>query len=86
MSAKELSEECDVSQSTIYRRIEEMQAHDLLVERTQLKSDGSHYSVYKANINHIDIEIDNGIIEVRMHIKEDAAKRFSRIWNNIRGN
>lgn len=85
-SARELSEECDVALSTIYRRVEEMVASDLLVERAQIESDGSHHSVYQANIDHLDIDSDDGTIEVNIHVREDAAQRFSRIWSDIREN
>lgn len=84
LSAKELSEECDVALSTIYRRVEDMVDHDLLVERTQIEADGSHHSVYEANVDHLDIDIEDGIIDIKMHVLEDAAQRFSRIWNTIR--
>ncbi|WP_435074956.1 helix-turn-helix domain-containing protein [Halorubrum sp. HHNYT27] len=84
LSAKELSDECDVAPSTIYRRAEEMVACDLLVERTQIESDGSHHSVFAANIDHLDIDVDDGTIDVDVHIREDAAQRFSRIWSDIR--
>lgn len=83
-SAKELSEECDVALSTIYRRVEEMVASDLLVKRTRIESDGSHHSVYEANIDHLDVDIDEGTIDVSVHVREDAAQRFSRIWQDIR--
>ncbi len=84
MSAKELSDECDVALSTIYRRVEQMVAHDLLIERTQIESDGSHHSVYDANVDHLDVDIDEGTIDVSVHVREDAAQRFSRIWSDIR--
>lgn len=84
LSAKELSEECNVARSTIYRRVEEMIDRDLLVERTQLTADGSHHSVYEANITHLDVGIEDGDIEVGVHLREDAAQRFSRIWREIR--
>lgn len=84
LSAKELSEECGVAPSTIYRRVEDMVAHDLLVERTQIEADGSHHSVYEANVDHLDIDIEDGTIDIRMHVREDAAQRFSRIWSDIR--
>jgi len=84
MSAKELSEECDVAVSTIYRRVDVMIEYDLLFERTQIEADGSHHSVYEANIDHLDIDIEDGTIEVSVHVREDAAQRFSRIWSDIR--
>jgi predicted transcriptional regulator len=84
LSAKELSEECDVAVSTIYRRVEDMVATDLLVERTRIEADGSHHSVYEANIEHLGVDVDDGTIDVEMHVREDAAERFSRIWSDIR--
>lgn len=84
MSAKDLSETCDVALSTIYRRVEDMIDSDLLVERTQIEADGSHHSVYEANVDHVDIDIDDGTIDVSVHVREDAAERFSRIWSDIR--
>lgn len=84
LSAKELSEECDVDVSTIYRRVENMVERDLLVERTRIEPDGSHHSVYEADIDHLGVDIDDGRIEVTVHVREDAAQRFSRIWSDIR--
>lgn len=84
LSAKELSEECDVALSTIYRRVEDMVANDLLVEQTQIETDGSHHSVYEANVDHVDVDIENGTIDIKMDVREDAAQRFSRIWGDIR--
>lgn len=84
LSVKELSEECDVALSTIYRRVEEMVAENLLVERTRIEPDGSHHSVYEANIDHLGIDIEGGTIDVSVHVREDAAQRFSRIWSDIR--
>ena len=84
LSAKELSEECDVALSTIYRQVEDMIAADLLVEQTQLESDGSHHSIYEANVDHLNVDIADGTIDVSVHVREDAAHRFSRIWSDIR--
>lgn len=84
LSGKELSEKCDVALSTIYRRVEEMVAANLLVERSRIEFDGSHHSIYEANIDSLDVDINDGTIDVRMHVREDAAQRFSRIWSDIR--
>lgn len=84
LSAKELSEECGVALSTIYRRADEMVEHDLLVERTRIEADGSHHAVYEANVDLVAVEIEDGSIGVRVSVREDAAERFSRIWSDIR--
>ena len=84
MSAKELSEACDSAKSTVYRRIDDLVALGLLAEKTELEADGSHHSVYEANIDHLDVDIYDGTIDVSVHVREDAAQRFSRIWSDIR--
>jgi predicted transcriptional regulator len=84
MSAKELAAECDVDPSTIYRRVDLMTDRDLLTERTHIEADGSHHSVYELNIEHVDVDITAGRIDVGIEIREDAAKRFSRIWDDLR--
>lgn len=84
LSASELSERSDVAVSTIYRRVEDMLAHDLLVEGTRIEADGSHHSVYRANVDRVDVAVADGHIDVKLHVREDAARRFSRLWSDIR--
>lgn len=84
MSAKELSEELNADVSTIYRRVDDMLEYDLVVERTQIVEDGSHHSVYHANVNHVDIDIDDGEFTVNIEVRESPADRFTRIWDDIR--
>jgi DNA-binding transcriptional ArsR family regulator len=84
MSASQLADECDVAPSTIYRRVDVMTDRELLTERTHIEADGSHHSVYELNVEHVDVDISDGRIDVGIEIREDAAKRFSRIWNDMR--
>lgn len=84
MSAKELSKELDADVSTIYRRVDNMIEYELLVERTKIVEDGSHHSVYDANVNHVDIDIDDGEFIVDIEVSESAAERFTSIWGDIR--
>ncbi|MFB6106755.1 MAG: ArsR/SmtB family transcription factor [Halobacteriaceae archaeon] len=85
MSAKQLSTALDADVSTIYRHVNELVERDILVERTQIVSDGSHHSLYEANVDHVEIDIDAGEISVELHVRESPAQRFTRIWDDIRG-
>lgn len=84
MSVKKLSEELGADVSTIYRRVDEMLEYELLIERTRFVEDGSHHSVYDANVNHVDVEIEDGEFTVDIEVRESPAKRFTRIWDDIR--
>ncbi|MFB6295908.1 MAG: ArsR/SmtB family transcription factor [Halobacteriales archaeon] len=83
-SASQLSDELDAAPSTIYDRTERMVSHRLLVERTRIMDDGSHHSVYEANVDHLDIDIEDGALSVSVRTRESAAERFTTIWNDIR--
>lgn len=83
-SAKQLGDELDVAPSTVYDRTERMVAHDLLVERTRIVEDGSHHSVYQGNVDHLDIDIDDGELVVGVQTRETPAERFTAIWEDIR--
>jgi len=99
MSAKVLSDVCDASLSTIYRRVDALQEQDLIAERTEPDPDGHHYTVYEASVSHVGIELDDGDLNVVVSNDEnenhaededknedgDAVDQFTRTWTGIRG-
>lgn len=85
MSAPELSEACDASVSTIYRRIERLQEYELLEEHLQLDRDGHHYNTYTARLERIDIELENGEFKIELGYREaSAADRFTDLFEGLR--
>ncbi|MFB6146371.1 MAG: transcriptional regulator [Halobacteriaceae archaeon] len=83
-SARALSDELDAARSTIYRRTEDMLEHDLLIERTEIEADGSHHSIYEANVDHLDVDLDEGEFAVSVETRETPADRFTTMWTDIR--
>lgn len=85
MSALELSEACDASVSTIYRRIERLQEYDLLDEHLQLDRGGHHYNTYTARLERIEIELVEGEFELSVTYREaNAADRFTDLFEGFR--
>lgn len=84
MSARELADTCDASLPTIYRRVDDLVAQGLVVEETELDPAGNHYTTYAAAVEHIDIDIENGEIDVTITQQSDVADRFTRVWEDIR--
>lgn len=84
-SAKELSEECDASLPTIYRRAERLIDCGLLEERTELRNDGHHYSVYRAQIKRITIELEDDELKLGIEKQQSGnmADRFTEMWDEI---
>lgn len=80
MSATTLSERCDVSEPTVYRRLDDLRACDLLVERTQLDAEGGHHrTVYSTNLDRITVEVRDGRLHLRIDRREDMADRFTQL-------
>lgn len=84
LSAKELSQRCDMSVSTVYRRAEALMDEGLLAERTHIDRDGHHHSEYEATVDHLDVDIEDGALTVELERSEDAVDRFTRVWEDIR--
>lgn len=84
MSAKRLSEACEASLPTIYRRIDRLIACELLVKRTEFHEEGRHYGVYEAKLQRLTVDLTDGEFEVGLETTEDAADRFTRLWEGVR--
>ena len=86
MSARTLSERYEMSLPTVYRRVERLQEFDFLIEGTEIDTSGGHHrSVYEANLEHIDIDLEDGDLGIRIRLQEDATDRFTRMWREMRG-
>lgn len=79
MSAETLSDRCDVSPSTIYRRIEDLRELDLVAAQTRPDQQGHHYEVYTATLDRIVIETTDEGFEVDISREESMAGRFARL-------
>lgn len=80
MTARTLSEHCDASRPTVYRRLDDLRECGLLVERTKVDpSDGHHRTVYATNLRRLTVDVDDGTLTVTVERREDLADRFTRL-------
>lgn len=75
----------DVSETTVYRRLETLKEHGLVHESIRVEKDGNHRRVYRATIKHVEVDITNEEVTARVEWEEDAADRFTRLWEGLRG-
>ena len=92
MSAQQLADECGMSKPTVYRRVERLQAHELLDERTKIRTSNNHYSVYTATLSEFSLELDTGSFESTVtradesfpgERENDTADRFKKMWEGL---
>lgn len=78
MSANALSEQCGVSEPTIYRRLEQMRDCDLVEEQTKVDTAGGHHrKVYAPRLERVEIELDGGTLTLEIRRQQNAADRFT---------
>lgn len=88
MSANTLSERCDASVTTIYRRIDRLQNCGLIEEQLRPQPDGNHYRVYATTLARVDVSFEDGNRRVELEhreapLEEDVADRFTRMWREL---
>ena len=82
-SAKDLSEECDLSLPTVYRRIEMLTQYDLVSDQTLVADDGNHYKVYESNFESTVISLEDDEYKVRIYREENLPDRFGQLWDEL---
>jgi predicted transcriptional regulator len=83
MSARQLATDLDASRSTIYRRIEQLEALGLLVESTEIDADGHHRGCYEARLDRITVELEEDGFSVNVALSEHPADRFTDVWEGL---
>lgn len=93
MSAQQLAEQYDMSEATVYRRVDRLQEQGLLKEQNVPRTSGNHYSVYVATLSEVSVELDDGSFETDVERsapetfpgqdETDPADRFTRMWENL---
>lgn len=81
LSANELSEQCELSTSSIYRRLDRLTAADLVSEQTRPRSDGHHETVYVSRLDRFELTIRDG--ELNWGIdrdSDDVSDQLTRLW------
>ena len=83
MSARELADICDRSLATIYRRVQAMEAYDLLSKEPTVDPDGTQYNEYESDLNEITISVKEGELTVDIDIERGTVDRFAELIEDL---
>lgn len=86
MAAKEISEACDIPQSTTYRKLDLLSEASLVDERTEIREDGRHTTRYVADFEEIQVSLDeDGSLDLSIDRTESTPEeRLSALWSEVR--
>ncbi|MFW5918721.1 MAG: helix-turn-helix domain-containing protein [Halanaeroarchaeum sp.] len=86
MTAKEISQGCDMPLSTTYRKLDLLTEASLLSERTVIQSDGHHTTQYEIAFERVEIELDDDhdITVAIQRTPESTDERLETLWAEVR--
>lgn len=83
--AKAVAEDCDLPQTSTYRKLQQLSDASLVQERTKIREDGHHATVYVRNCSGVFVAVDGdepfGVRIVRD--RESPDERLARLWTRI---
>lgn len=78
-SALELSKECGIPVTTVYRRLEEMLQDGLIVAvKYSRNKDGKWFELYRSLLKQINITAEKGILIVEVRTDDDLPEKFAQ--------
>lgn len=83
VAADDLAGQLDVSEPTIYRRVNTLLEYDLLRVRQVIDGDGHHYKTYETTLKRAAFEIENGGYNIDLEIRQSLADRFDAFWSDL---
>jgi DNA-binding transcriptional ArsR family regulator len=88
MTATELSEACDIPQSTMYRKLDHLTEASLVTESTQIREGGQHTTRYERDFEEIAVRLSEEhtlTTEIDRPVRESTAdQRLEELWAQIR--
>lgn len=86
MTATELSDHCEMSLSTVYRRTDALEECGLLDTRTEIDRHGNHREIYSARLRRLTVELEDGAYDVTLStggLTHEFADAFTGLWEGL---
>ena len=83
-TAKDLSDICDASLATVYRRVSTLQEHGLLRKHSTVGADGSHRRQFETTLEELHVTVSDGELSLSVETRDELADNFTSLWTNIR--
>lgn len=85
VSVKELSAQLDADPSTLYRRLDRLEALDLVASEMAYRRDGHHYRRYRTRLRRVTVELVDGEYRVDVErVSTDPADRLTDLFEELR--
>jgi predicted transcriptional regulator len=86
MTAPELSNQCEMSKSTVYRRLNKLEKCDLVTAVHVPDPDGNHTKQYEAQLDELVVSLTEGEFELNLQTTtrtQEFADAFTNLWEGL---
>jgi DNA-binding transcriptional ArsR family regulator len=84
MTAKELMDACDLSQTTTYRKLDRLSDTSLVAADTELRADGHHTTRYERAVEGVFVDLADDDHEVTLVEDEESPdESLARLWSQV---
>lgn len=86
LTVNELTERCEIPQSTMYRKLDLLSDASLVEERLEVRADGRHTRRYAVNFDEVRLSLtDDRSLDVEITRERPAPEeRLSELWSEVR--
>ncbi len=84
-SAQELLADRAIPQSTLYRKLHELEELGLVgVQRTAITADGKRVDLYRSLLEELRVELQGPSLRIQVRFRDLAAERLRDLWHTMR--
>lgn len=83
VSVNEIADSLDVSNPTVYRRIDALIDANLLTEYQRIDPEGNQHKEYETILDEITFSIEDQGYTVEMQVDQDLATGFESLWSDL---
>jgi predicted transcriptional regulator len=83
VSVPDIAEQLDVSDSTIYRRIDPLMEANLLKEHRRIDRHGNQHKEYETILDEVTFAIEDGSYRVDIQVNQDLGDDFESMWSDL---
>lgn len=83
VAAHDLAEQLEVSEPTVYRRVNTLLEYDLVRENQEIDADGNHYKSYETALKRASFEIEAGGYNIVLELRRNLADQFDAFWSEL---
>jgi DNA-binding transcriptional ArsR family regulator len=82
-SAQRVASDCDLAQTSAYRKLDALTDADLVDERTEVRRDGHHVTTYVRDCSGLVVAVDQEFDVDILRERESPDERLARLWNRV---